>query len=283
MLKFLNKPYPFNDNFNHNLKVVFGISLGVFLFLQFFQPFELQSIESENKTYIFLGGSIITLLALAFNLLVLPEIFPRLLSSENWKIKKEILWNLWILFTIGIGYFFYTQFVEFLEFNIFIIIKILLISTIPVALLITINQDRLLKANLKTAIELNKKVSDYQNEIEVPKKQIICFISDNEKEKVEIDINDLLFIRSANNYIEIFRKKGKDYNKYLLRSSLQKAEENLKNFIFIFKCHRTSIVNINNITEITGNSQGYKLKFENIDEEIPVSRSYSNELKKRII
>ncbi len=282
MLKFLNKPYPFNDNFNHNLKVIFGISLGIFLFLQFFQPFELQSIESPNKTYIFLGGSIITLIALAFNLLVLPAIFPRLLSSENWKIKKEILWNLWILFTIGIGLFFYCQFVDFLDFNIFLIVKILLISIIPVALLITINQDRLLKANLKTATELNKEVSDYQNGVEAPRQQIICFISDNEKERIEIDINDLLFIRSANNYIEIFRKSENDYNKHLLRSSLQKAENTLKDFTFIFKCHRTSIININNIKEITGNSQGYKLKFENIKEEIPVSRSYSKELKKRI-
>ena len=33
MLKFLNKPYPFNDDLKDNTRIIFFISLGVFVFL----------------------------------------------------------------------------------------------------------------------------------------------------------------------------------------------------------------------------------------------------------
>jgi DNA-binding LytR/AlgR family response regulator len=141
-----------------------------------------------------------------------------------------------------------------------------------------INQDRLLKINLKSALELNKKLSEYQHKSENEEEKKVIIKSDNGKEKVEINLNELQFIRSANNYIEIFWKNNDQIKKSLIRSSLLKAEESLKKYACIFRCHRTSIVNINNISEVSGNSQGYKLIFKNIEQTIPVSRNYYKEL-----
>ena len=105
MLEFLNRSYPFNNNFNHNVKVIIGIGLGLFLFLMFFEPFGLDSVEEEKKTITLGGFGIITSLALSLNLLVIPLIIPRWFKEDKWKVKNELIWNIWILITLCGGYF----------------------------------------------------------------------------------------------------------------------------------------------------------------------------------
>ena len=47
----------------------------------------------------------------------------------------------------------------------------------------------------------------------------------------------------------------------------------------IFQCHRSFVVNVNNITAAQGNSNGYQLTLGTCTNTIPVSRSYVPRLK----
>ena len=60
------------------------------------------------------------------------------------------------------------------------------------------------------------------------------------------------------------------------------AEEAVKEYKFIYKCHRSYLVNINYIERFEGNSLGYKLFFENVNFPIPVSRNAVTRLKELI-
>ena len=60
------------------------------------------------------------------------------------------------------------------------------------------------------------------------------------------------------------------------------AEELLKEHKFIFKCHRSYMVNINYIDKIESNIQGYKIFFENLDFSVPVSKNFAYKLKELI-
>jgi len=93
MLEFFNRPYPFNSNIKHNVKVILAIGFGLFLFLLLFEPFGLDSVNEEKKTYIIAGFGIITGMILTLNLLIIPSVLPLLFKEENWKIKKEVVWN----------------------------------------------------------------------------------------------------------------------------------------------------------------------------------------------
>ena len=68
----------------------------------------------------------------------------------------------------------------------------------------------------------------------------------------------------------------------MIRSSLKKAIETVNELDFILRCHRTFIVNTNHIKEIQGNSQGYKLYFENLDFPVLVSQKYIKSFKDTI-
>ena len=149
---------------------------------------------------------------------------------------------------------------------------------LTVAVLITINQDRLLRSHLKSAQQLNKKLIENKQQ----KERLIHFESDYKNDNLIIKANALVLIKSADNYIDIYYKSDGKIKEQMVRSSLKKSEELVKDFDFIFRCHRTFIVNVNHIKEIQGNSQGYQLYFENIDFPVLVSQKYIDVFKSMI-
>ncbi len=88
MLKILNKPYPFSEDLKYNTKVIFFISIGIFVFLWLFQPFEIDSLDTKKKYYLIVGFAIITFLTLSIYLLFIPSLFPKKFSSAVWTVKK---------------------------------------------------------------------------------------------------------------------------------------------------------------------------------------------------
>jgi len=282
MLEFLNRSYPFNNNLKHNVKIIIGISLGLFLFLTFFEPFGLDSVEDEKKTIILAGFGLITGIALTLNLLIIPVLIPKWFQDEKWKIKNELVWNIWILITLCGGYFGFSFYSDWFDLNLASIIKISMLGTVPISVLIAINQDRFLKLNLKTALELNNLMLKMGRGKPKPEPNKICLLSENGKEKFEVDLNDILFIRSAGNYIEVFWNDLEVVQKILLRNSLHNIELNLKEYSNIFKCHRTCLVNVNKVRKLYGSSQSYKIVFDGVEDVIPVSRNYSKELQELI-
>jgi hypothetical protein len=278
MLKFLKKPHPFNDDLKYNSKIVFFISVGVFGFLYLFQPFDISSLANKDKFYLIVGLALITFLSLSFNLLFLQSIFARLFSNLKWNIKKEILWNVWILFSISSGYYLFCKSLGTLEFEYHIVLTLIFTAVIPITALIIINRNRIIRSHLHFANELNKKLKENK---QIPEKTVL-FDSDYQKDSLVLKVSLILFIRSANNYIEVFWKEGDTVKSQLVRCSLTKAEEMLKDDKFIFRCHRSYMVNINYIEKVKGNSEGYRLFFDNVGFSVPVSKNFAKKLKELI-
>ncbi len=275
MLKFLNKPYPFNDDLKHNAKIIFFISLGILGFLLLFQPIEISSLTNTEVFYLVSGLAASTFLILTLNLIVVPSLLPRLFYNNVWNIKREIVWNIWILFTIsGSDILFYSKLFNIMDIHFSDIVTIILLGLLPVSVLIIINQDRLFRSHLKSAQQLNRKLLEGKQQAE----KLIHFVSDYKKDNLILKPDTLLLIKSADNYIEVYYKSEGRIKKQMIRSSLKKAEESILDFDFIIKCHRTFVVNINHIKEIQGNSQGYKLSIEDLDFPVLVSQKYIKDL-----
>jgi hypothetical protein len=239
---------------------------------------QIDALEIRDKYFLVIGLGVITFLSFSLNLLLLPSLFPKILNGSSWNIKKEIFWDLWILFTVSVGYYLYYKALGIMVFGFEVIIKIILIAIIPTSVLITLNRNRLLRTHLKTANEINQKLQENKS-IDA---KLVHFISDYQKDNLSLRVNLILFIKSANNYIEIFWKESGEVKNQMVRCSLTKAEETLSDVKFIFKCHRSYMVNIKHIDKIEGSSQGYRLFFENVDFHIPVSKNYVHKLKERI-
>ena len=278
MFKFLNKPYPFNDDLKYNSKLIFFISIGVLGFLYLFQPLDVSLMDDNEKLYVVLGLAAITFLSLSLNLLILPSLFPAIFIKRVWTIKKEILWNLWILTTITVGYYIYYKLLGIFTVDFKMVLGLIVIAIIPITGLIIVNRNRKLRSNLKLAERINKKLEENKS----IDNKLVHFQSEYAKDNLSIKVNLLVLIRAANNYIEVFWKEGEKIRNQMIRTSLKNAEELLEEYDFIFKCHRSFMVNTHYIDRIEGNVQGYKIHFEKIDFPVPVSKKFAYNLKQLI-
>jgi DNA-binding LytR/AlgR family response regulator len=299
MFKILKQPYPSCNEVSCFLKCALVACPFVYVFLLIFQPFGLNFLEQSLKHPVFLGYAVVCYIMLGLNILILPRLLKSVFNEARWTALHQIVWEVWTIFTIGAGNYFFThRIVDYLSdldygsASFFWFQKITLaIAIIPIIVLTLWTQIYLLKKNLKAAEEINAQIKATSKAAEgidahitaaakeytadPAHKPKLVLKSDNDKETLEVDPESILFIESVGNYVEITCQEEKDkVERTLLRSSLRRIERQLKEFLFLFKCHRGFIVNINRIERANGNAQGYKLTFEGLDKEIPVARSY---------
>jgi DNA-binding LytR/AlgR family response regulator len=94
-----------------------------------------------------------------------------------------------------------------------------------------------------------------------------------------IPINNLLYIEAQKNNVSVCFLKENKPTSMEVHTTLTAVIEELKDYENIFQCHRSFVVNVNNITSAKGTSNGYQLRLGNCPQSIPVSRSYVPQLK----
>lgn len=102
------------------------------------------------------------------------------------------------------------------------------------------------------------------------------------KEQLIIKAGDLMYVEADGNYIKVVYRKADGVGRKLLRCTMKQAEGTVADCPFIIRCHRAFLVNIRWVVKVDGNSQGFRLSLEGCEEEVPVSRAYTNEVKSRI-
>jgi hypothetical protein len=277
--RFLNKPYPLNDDLKHNAKIILFLSIGIFAFLSIFQPVGISSFTKNEIIYLVFGLAATIFFVLTLNLIVLPSMFPKFFNTNKWDIKREIFWNIWMLLSISSSALLvYSKILGPIDIHFSDVLKIILIASIPVAVLITINHDRLLRSHLKSAQLLNKKLIEKKEQSQ----KLVHFESEYKNDEITLKPDTISVIKSADNYIEIYYEREGALRKHIIRSTLNKAETAIRDCDFLIRCHRSYIVNIKRIKEIQGNSQGYRLYFEHLDFPVQVSQMYIAEFKRHL-
>ncbi|RYE25742.1 MAG: LytTR family transcriptional regulator [Sphingobacteriaceae bacterium] len=88
--------------------------------------------------------------------------------------------------------------------------------------------------------------------------------------------NELLFVKADGNYVELTINKNGQLITELKRISLRQLESKLSEHPFLFRCHRAYLVNMMQIENVSGNSQGYLISFQQLTGKVPVSRMQLN-------
>jgi len=273
-VNYINQDFPKAES---KWKTIISISLFVSLFLIVFQPFGINLFKSEHKLFILSGYGLVTFFILIINLIIIENIFTRFFDDQKWKIWKEFVWLIWVIFSIGIGNLLYSFFIfNNFHFNLktFISFELttLVVGIIPITILIITKQKFLLKKHLISSDNLNKNIRTDQTKLNSTR--TIHFYADNEKDSIEFDINNFLFIESSGNYVEIHFFNNNELIRKTFRSTLKRALSFFENIPEVIQCHRAYIVNTNKIISSKGNSQGLKLSIEDFENEIPVSRGF---------
>lgn len=281
MLKSLNIKYPFNDNLKINVRSIISVSLGIFLFLLFFQPFTLRNPDFNNRLIILATFGAITLVLLSIFRLVIPSIFSKAFSEERWTIGKEILVDFLFVVFNSVAFSFFARYVGKIPISFHTEIIIVIISITAAAVLVVINQMYLLRKKVEA---LSSGLISYENEeeSETSATSEIEFESENKSEYFQVSAGQLILIKSASNYVEIIYRENEKVHKKLIRNTLQNTEKMFAVHPEMIRCHRSCIVNKNYIQKVERKSDGLVLRMFDYPQEIHVSRQYILKVKEAL-
>ncbi|MGE5317965.1 MAG: LytR/AlgR family response regulator transcription factor [Chloroflexota bacterium] len=298
MFENLNQPYIFNNNFKHSLKTIMLVTMGYMLIVLYFQPFGINFLNSSGDGYFVLGSGIFTALTFFVNTQVLQGIFPKTFDPKQWTIKKEIIQNIcmFIFLSASFGLLGYFLKVKYMEYSMPLVLSCAL-ALLPIGLFNLSNYNNSLKLKMVKMFDSGKhwlaeekkhldSVRPKQTEPELPEQpeivEKVVFTSENMKETVTYNIDDIIVLRSSGNYVEIYYRNGKSVNKNLIRQTLSNLEGILTEYPQFIRSHRCYLVNTKYSKKLSLVSGKYSLNMLGIDFEIPVSRNKHADLRKSI-
>jgi len=211
---------------------------------------------------------------------------PDFMREESWNVGKELFLILTVVAGICLLNFVMILVLGLSEMPIpelfkLVVLYTLAISIIPVAVLILfeqfIHQRKKLQQAQNLTIELRKRSSafkDVQPDVIKP----VIFEGENNFIELQLQPEEILFLNSDGNYVEVHYNRGREKNeKKLIRNRLKHFLHILPKESF-FRCHKSYVVNKMHIIRVEGNARNLELIMRGSDQKIPVSRSKSESL-----
>jgi len=259
MKDFLNKPFPYLDELKYRLIHVGIIMAYSIFFMVVFQPFGFDAWLTKGWFGLAALG-ILGSVPIAISQLIIRQFIP----VKTFKVKTFLIWFLCelIALTLFMAILYEDPNFTFIEdfettFEYTALIALLPYSfSILVIVLIQINKEK----NAKK--ELSPKDID-----------LISFKDERDQVKFSVKSKDILYIESTDNYVTVYFSNDEKVNKHLVRTSLKNIE-NAELSTKLIRCHRSFIVNLDNVLWMKKDGRNFVLKIKNIESFIPVSRSY---------
>ncbi len=270
-LKYLNTEVNVETAKRKLLLIICSV-LSAFVFLNFFEPFGLyydNSISNQDVFVELLIAMITVFVVLTTSQFVLRVLFKlnkfTIISLFLWFLFEAVLVaSAWFVLEILDKNFTDKNLTHWFE-NLFAYILIIFFPYFSFIIIINIKDaiKKLTPKNITTKI-----IED------------ISFRDEGGIVRLVLKTENVIFIQSADNYIEINYIENNDVSKFLIRNSIKKIESNLNNTPII-RCHRSYIVNTKKIETAKKTSSGFNLHLKQAPNKIiPVSKTYISEFQK---
>ena len=272
-MSILTRKYPFPQS-SHWLRDCSIYCVIVFLILYLLQPFGFSMYQGNKLLVSLLFGAVTFGCCLVSGLAGRP-VHQRVVP---WRIWHEALAVLVMVLFIGICNFlvFSVVFHFSITLSMFLLFLYwtLIIGVFVTICSVSLNYYRYLRNQLEALLN---KTTEEQSDITVTIHDTTVRGND-----LLLPINDLLYVEAQKNNVSVcYVKEGKTTTTEL-HTTLAAVLDDLQAYQNIFQCHRSFVVNLNNITSAQGNSNGYQLKMGKCPTTVPVSRTYVPKLRSYI-
>ena len=258
------------------------ISIGIFIavFLYVFQIGGFHTYPHLNAILICINFGLITIVVTLFYDWFISKVLKVNRNVPSWTLKKWIFSMFFLLILISIANYAYYLYLAGetnntgFKYFLMIIVNTMSVGIFPVVFIGLIIQIRAITKNQEQASVLQ---THFPKSIST--NQTITLSSNNKNQEFKIDVNDIFYMESMQNYVSVCYQKNGKPKKELLRNTIKNLETQLTN-TSLLRCHRSFIVNTNLIKNVEGNAQGLRLDLVDLNEiQIPVSRKYIKVLK----
>lgn len=162
-----------------------------------------------------------------------------------------------------------------------------MLSVILIIAMMAITRVRNIEHTLLELASINRMLETEQTKLRsrLPKDNVTdkIVIHGDSRESLTVNPLDVIYVESVGNYLNIVYLNDSELCQKRLRSSLKEVEETLEAYPFLVHTHRAFLVNINFITQVSGNSAGYKISMFSTDRVLPVSKANVPLFREKII
>jgi hypothetical protein len=294
MASFLQRPFPPYANSRRSGLAAFMAAFIVFAILFLGEPFQLDTVPVTTRFTLSLAYAAATLLVSTLFVVLLPLFFPALFDSRRWIVGKEILFFCIILACISVANAGVNAVANQIPFSMGMLLRMagytLLVGIVPVTLSVFVKQQVLLRHYQRGANTINSVVAGKAHHpIETLQKAndqasatSLLLTGDNQGETLNLLPAQWMAAEANDNYVRIFYDQPSGESSVLFRTTLKKIEAQLQGHSGAYRCHKSFLVNLQKVSHLSGNAQGYRLHLVNSELQIPVSRSLNAELKEKL-
>lgn len=247
------------------------LGLAVFLVLAIFQPFGTYNFEHALKYALLAGYGLVIALSSMLAWELAPHVRGLRPGDGPWTLRREFALIAFVFLFSASATFLYQR----LVFGLALSSKAYLIfmgiatatSVFPVTILLIVQYFRARNEWEKQRWALQHQPKDNPAHITLR--------GENKHETITLLKQELLFLRSADNYVEIFLLKNGSVERLMLRIALSRLAAQLETPDFI-QTHRSYIVHLHHRLTLEGKSPNYQLRFETLPEldPVPVSKTH---------
>ncbi|HLP71866.1 MAG TPA: LytTR family DNA-binding domain-containing protein [Bacteroidales bacterium] len=251
------------------IRIILFTSVFALVFINIYAPFGSDRWFSLTRLQFFTYSSLTILTG------VLVVVVSRMIMYRYCQKHPLLVWQylVWVIGEIVMMALFYALFEKFFLYDARLFTDLFRVSVKNTALVLllpyAISWLWLSWQDKKEQLEM---LSD---EAEVPQTAgMVPFYDDKGVLKFSVKKENLLYLESAENYVNICYLDKNSVSKYLLRETLKKIEEDFAG-TDIIRCHRCFIVNFDKVKVIRRDKDGLRLELDVPSAlDIPVSRTY---------
>ncbi|MCK0147079.1 DNA-binding protein [Arenibacter sp. F26102] len=269
----LKQDLPFLNSARNKLLLIGFISLYSFIFINIYAPYNINKWgENYYWEFVLIGFSV-----LIFSQFVLRTIF----GPIRFKIYSLLLWGLMEIGLIALIFeIAYSPPMRALQEQ----ISEFILSFWQIGLVVAVPYTMFLwYAKIKQKSPFVQEVQHHNLGSNTSgNKDLLVINGENNKLIIAIKYFQLLYIKSAGNYLELFYIQGEQTVRELVRLSFKELE-GMINDPNLIRIHRSYMVNTAHISSFKKTKKGYALRVQYIDNEtIPVSSGYKADFEKAI-
>jgi signal transduction histidine kinase len=162
----------------------------------------------------------------------------------------------------------------------YILAKSFLITLIALGVPYTVTDLVILLKDTQQRLMLTKSDTvESDNEVMPEHTEIINLMDNNGNLKLSVKLDNLFYIKAEDNYINVFYQRNGTIASYMLRCKMQTIADNCVDSSSLMRCHRSYIVNIQKVSVLHNEADGFVIDFEREGlESIPVSKTYSSKV-----
>ena len=272
--------YQFIFSLKEEMGLLLSISFGIFLFILFFQPFPMRTFDFESLLVFVAGFGAIVFILMVIVRFVLPGLFRKPGAGKEEMVLSAFQGGFILLVLSSVAFAFYLRYVGSVQLTFYIMFKVFLVCLAPPVILSVYGQYKELKQQNEQLTQQNELIRQKMEQYEEDSLyKTIEFVSDYQSKNLKLLVSDVVYIKSADNYVEIVYKEDENYTKTLLRSTLKEIERQLKSYPHFIRCHRAYIVNKYFIQKLSNNYSSHWISLKGSNDTIPVSRQYLVKIK----